>query len=79
MDAVLELHRMWLSNPSEGRQADLRGAPLNGEHFTETNLSGLLAAGASLHESRFYDADLSNSDFSGAEFYHARLHHSRLT
>ena len=67
MDAVLKLHRMWLSNPSEGRQADLGGAPLNGENFTGTDLSRLAAAGASFHESRFYDVDLTGSDVRGAE------------
>ena len=78
MDAVLRLHRMWLSNPSEGRQADLSGAALNTEIFTGADLRCLLARGASFHEARFYDVDLSGSDLTGAEFYHARLHHSSL-
>ena len=78
MDAVLKLHRMWLSNPSEGRQADLSGVPLNLEDFIEADLRCLLAVGASFRETRFYDVNLSGSDMSGACFYHARLHHSRL-
>ena len=65
MDTLLKLHRMWLSNQ-------------NGENFTGTDLSRLVAEGVCFHDSRFYDADLSSSDFREAEFYHARLHHSSL-
>jgi uncharacterized protein YjbI with pentapeptide repeats len=79
MDAILRLHRIWLSSPSEGRQAELGGAPLNGESFTGTDLRCLHAAAASFHESRFYDVDLGGSDVTGAEFNDARMHHSRLT
>ena len=43
MDAVLRLHRMWLSTPSEGGQAELHGAPLNDEKFEGTDLRWLLA------------------------------------
>ncbi len=78
MHAVLKLHRLWLSTASEGRQAELSGAPLNDEKFEGTDLRRLLAPEASFHESRFYDADLSGSELAGAQFYHARLHHSRL-
>ena len=79
MDAVLRLHRMWLSSPSEGRQAELHGAPLNNEKFEGTDLRRLLATEASFRESRFYDVDLSGSELRGAQFYRARLHHSNLS
>jgi uncharacterized protein YjbI with pentapeptide repeats len=78
MDAVLRLHRRWLSNPSEGRQAELSGAPLNGENFAG-DLRYLRAPAASFHESRFYDVDLEGSDVTAAEFDHARMHHSSFT
>ena len=79
MDAVLRLHRMWLSNPSEGRQAVLHGAPLNRRKIRRTaDLRRLLAVDASFAESRFYDADLSGSELCRERmFYHARFHHSR--
>ena len=78
MDAVLRLHRKWLSNPSEGRQADLRGTTIEYKSYTGEDMRCLLAAGVSFREARFYDVDLSGGVFDGAEFYHARAHHSNL-
>ena len=78
MDAVLRLHRKWLSNPSEGRQADLRGTIIDYQSYTGEDLRCLLAIGVSFREARFYDVDLSGGIFDQAEFYHARAHHSNL-
>jgi uncharacterized protein YjbI with pentapeptide repeats len=78
MDAVLRLHRKWLSNPSEGCQADLRGTTIDYQSYIGEDLRSLLASGVSFREARFYDVDLSGGVFDGAEFCHARAHHSNL-
>jgi uncharacterized protein YjbI with pentapeptide repeats len=78
MDAVLRLHRMWLSNPSEGRQADLRGVTVDYGNLEGEDLRRLLAQGVSFREARFYDVNLSGGDFSAAQFDHARFHHSNV-
>ena len=65
---MLENHKKWLFNESEGIRADLRGASLYHADLTGADLYGSDLRGANL-----YRADLCEADLRGANLYHADL------
>jgi uncharacterized protein YjbI with pentapeptide repeats len=65
---VLNLHRMWLSDASTGKRADLTGANLSEANLSEANLSEADLIGADLTGANLFRADLSEANLYGAKF-----------
>src|SRR5512137_489315 len=65
---VLEKHRLWLSNSTGGKRADLRGADLR-----DADLCGADLRGADLRDADLCGADLCGADLRGADLCGANL------
>ena len=64
---MLENHKKWLFNESEGIRADLRGVSLYHADLYEANLRGANLREADLRGANLYRADLTGADLCGAE------------
>jgi len=60
---VLNLHRMWLSDASTGKRADLTGANLSEANLSEANLIGANLIRADLSEANLYGAKFTTELF----------------
>jgi uncharacterized protein YjbI with pentapeptide repeats len=66
LDKILENHKLWLANNSNGQKADLRRANLRGADLRLADLSGADLSGADLRRANLRGADLRLADLSGA-------------
>ena len=76
---ILDNHKKWLANPSEGQlanlsDADLRGANLSDADLCGANLSDADLRGANLRGADLRGADLRGANLSGATLYGANLY-----
>jgi len=69
INEVLRLHKLWLDNDPEGKQADLSAA----------DLSGADLQGADLQDADLQDADLQDADLPGADLRWADLQGADLS
>jgi hypothetical protein len=73
LSAILESHKQWLMNNSEGKRADLRGADLRGASLWGAYLRGANLQGADLRGADLQGADLQGADLRGAYLQGADL------
>ena len=74
LNAILEKHKKWLNDESDGERANLSGACLSGAYLSGADLSGAKLSGAYL-----YRADLSGANLSGANLSRADLSGANLS
>ena len=73
LEKILRKHQLWLSNETDGKLADLRGANLK-----ESNLRGADFRDADFSGADFVGADLEGADFVGADLRGADLRLANL-
>ena len=74
LNAILEKHKKWLNDESDGERANLSGACLSGAYLSGADLSGANLSGANLSR-----ADLSGANLSGANLSRADLSGANLS
>ena len=70
---ILEKHRKWINNESDGECADLSSADLSSANLSSANLRGANLRGADLGGANLSGADLSSADLRGADLSSAYL------
>ena len=70
---ILDLHKKWIYEESDGKRANLSGANLSG-----ANLSGANLSSANLRSANLSSADLRSADLSGANLRSADLRSANL-
>jgi len=78
LNNILELHREWLDDTSEGRRlrlydADLNGADLRFDNLSGADLRGANLSGADLRGANLNDANLNDANLNGAKLKDADL------
>jgi len=73
INEILELHKKWLDDESNGVQANLRGADLCGADLCGANLCDANLRGADLCGADLRDANLRGADLCGADLRDANL------
>jgi len=72
INQVLEKHRQWLLDHTQGTRANLSEADLSGADLSGANLSGANLSGADLHGVNLYRANLSGAYLRGANLREAK-------
>ena len=83
LNEVLEQHKLWVKDPTEGERANLErakleGANLYGAYLEGANLYGAYLYGANLRGANLYGAYLEGADLRGANLYGANLYEADL-
>ena len=78
INEILELHKKWLDDESNGVQANLRGANLCGADLCDANLCGADLCEANLRGADLCGADLCEANLRGADLCGANLDFSCL-
>jgi uncharacterized protein YjbI with pentapeptide repeats len=77
MKTTIRFHRIWLSSPSEGPQADPRRAPE--ARYYDVDLSGTEVGEAQFYRARLHHSRLRELKARGANFTGARIDHCDLS
>jgi hypothetical protein len=64
---ILDLHKKWIYEESDGKRANLSGANLSGANLSGANLSSANLRSANLSSADLRSADLRSANLSGAE------------
>ena len=80
---ILDQHKIWSEDPSEGKCIDLRGANLQGIDFREANLNsadlqGANLKGAHLSSTNLKGVGLRGADLRGADLSYANISYANL-
>ena len=75
---VLENHKIWLLDHTQGTRADLHGADLSRAYLSGADLSGANLGGANLGEANLGGADLGGANLGGADLSWANLYGADL-
>ena len=78
LNEVLEQHKLWLNDSSQGNKANLRYANLSGANLRYANLRYANLSGADLRYANLRGADLSHADLRYADLSHADLRYADL-
>ena len=73
LDRILELHKQWLLDESEGEKAHLYEADLRNADLREADLRSANLYGADLRGAHLYEADLRFANLSKADLHEAYL------
>lgn len=84
LDLIIEKHKMWLNNESDGECADLSWTDLSDYDLVECDLRYANMRGCSLRNAKLIGAhlqyaDLSNADLTGARLGGSELNHTDLS
>ena len=79
LQSILDNHKNWLGNDSDGKRADLTGAKLTGADLSGANLSEANLTEANLTEAYLSGAYLTRANLSGAYLSEANLTGAHLT
>jgi hypothetical protein len=70
---ILTAHRLWMTDPTTGQRANLRGANLRGANLEGANLRGANLWGANLGGANLRGANLRGANLEGANLWGADL------
>ena len=79
LNAILEKHKKWLNDESDGERANLSGADLSGANLYRADLYSANLSGADLYRANLSGADLSGANLSGADLSGANLYRADLS
>ena len=78
LNQILADHKLWLSDDTKGKYADLQGAYLQGAYLLGAALRGANLRGANLRDAGLQGADLRRADLRWADLRRADLRDAKL-